>query len=400
MNSDAAGQTALPENVEQQAHLQQEAARAFPTPAESQYPLPPSTIDVSNYTDEALYQDELKAIFHRTWYPVCPSVDVQNPRDFVVWDRLQQSIVIVRQDDGSVTGWHNVCQHRGARLLKESGHCAANRIACPWHGLQYDLAGRVKTVPLRKSFDEASLEGLRAPPVRCTEWGSFIWICLSDETPDLVNYLGDVGEELAFYKLDSFGTRFRFQLELNANWKVVVDAFNETWHVPFTHQATLGKLVLWRDAHLRITPPHSWMTLPLAGFTERFGDVDHRLKNICHYLAFPNTIFSCFPTHLQTWNVWPMGVGKTLLTAWGVVGPAPEGISEERWQQQNQRDWDHFVAVSSEDAEVLNDWGSVSHSLGATKYLFNTAEGRLTAFHAEVAKRVAAFREEKASAIA
>lgn len=376
--------------VDQRAHLEAEAARAFPTPAEQQYPLAPSVIDARQYTDPELFDREMKAVFHKTWFPACPTVDVQNPRDFVVWDRLQQSIVIARQDDGSIAAFHNVCQHRGARLLKESGTCKGGRFACPWHGLQYDLTGKVRVVPLKESFDPTRLDGLRAPTVRATEWGGFIWLCLSDDASDLVPYLGEIGHELSFYGLDRFETRFRFTLELNANWKMVVDAFNETWHVPFTHSATLGKIVMWRDAHLRITDPHSWMTLPLKGFTDRKGDVDHRLKNICHYLAFPNTIFSCFPTHLQTWNIWPVSVDKTLFTAWGVVGPTPEGMTDEAWQAQNQRDWDHFCAVSAEDAEVLNDWGSVSHSLGAREYMFNTAESRLTAFHAEVARRASA----------
>ncbi len=374
---------------EEMAHLDAEAARAFPTLAERQYPLAASLVDASDYTDPELFEREVKAIFHHSWFPAFPTADLAAPRDYVVWDRLQQSIVVARLDDGAIAAWHNVCQHRGARLLKQSGSCRQARFACPWHGFQYDLTGMVRNVPLAKSFDPERLEGLRAPPVRSTEWGGFIWLCLSDDVPDLMTWLGEIGEELSFYDLDTFDTRFRYTLEVDANWKIVVDAFNETWHVPFTHSATLGKLVLWRDAHIRVTPPHSWMTVPVKGFTDRYGDVDHRLKTICHYLAFPNTIFSCFPTHLQTWNIWPVSVGKTLVTAWGVVGPAPEGTSEEEWQRQNQRDWDHFVAVSAEDAEVLNDWGSVSHSLGATQYMFNTAESRLTAFHQEIARRVA-----------
>lgn len=378
------------ENATEEQHLASEAARAFPTPAEQQYPLPPSVVDARSYTDPDLFDREMKAVFHKSWFPACPSIDLKEARDYVVWDRLGQSIVMARLDDGSVSAWHNVCQHRGARLLKESGSCKGGRFACPWHGFQYDLGGNVKMVPLKGSFDPVRLEGLRAPAVRVQEWGSFVWICLSDDVPDLLPYLGTIGEELSFYQLEKFETRYRFTLELDANWKMVVDAFNETWHVPFTHPRTLGKLVHWRDAHLRIADPHSWMTLPLEGFTDRMGDVDHRLKNICHYLAFPNTIFSCFPTHLQSWNIWPVSVDKTLFTAWGVVGPAPEGVAEDEWQAQNDRDWKHFCAVSAEDAEVLNDWGTIARSLGASQYMFNTAESRLTAFHAEVARRVAA----------
>jgi phenylpropionate dioxygenase-like ring-hydroxylating dioxygenase large terminal subunit len=370
------------------AHLEAEAARSFPTVAEKQYPLEPSLIDARRYTDPELHEREIREIFFKSWFPACPSIDLKAPRDYVVWDRLRQSIVLARQDDGSVSAWHNVCQHRGARLLKESGSCPAGRFSCPWHGFQYDLDGKVRFVPLKGAFEPERLENLRAPAVRVEEYAGFVWICLSDEVADLKTYLGGIGEELDFYGLDRFETRYRFQMELNANWKVVVDAFNETWHVPFTHPRSLGHFVQWRDAHLRLTPPHSWMTLPLKGFTEKFGpEVDHRLKHICHYLAFPNTIFSCFPTHLQTWNIWPIDVDRTLFTAWGVVGPTPAAMTEEEWTAQNDRDWKHFCAVSAEDAEVLNEWGSVSRSLATKQYMFNTAESRLTAFHEEVARR-------------
>jgi hypothetical protein len=203
--------------------------------------------------------------------------------------------------------------------------------------------------------------------------------------------MGDLWGELNFYGMDKFQCRYRFDLKLNANWKLVVDAFNETWHVPFTHKATLVGMMLWREAHLHITPPHSWMTLPVKDFTSRMPPgTDHRLANVCHYLSFPNTIFSCFPTHLQTWNIWPVTPTETLFTAWGLVGPAPEGVSEESWARRNERDWQHFVNVSAEDKDVINGWGSTAHSLGHRRYMFNTAESRLTAFHEEVRKRTKA----------
>jgi phenylpropionate dioxygenase-like ring-hydroxylating dioxygenase large terminal subunit len=357
---------------------------------EQQYPLAPSVIDARSYTDEQQFKREIEHIFHRVWFPVCPSVDLKNARDYVVWDQLKQSIVVVRLDDGRAVAWHNVCQHRGARLIGQSGHCDLARFTCPWHGFTYDLEGKLRLATLRQSFDAALLSDLRTVAVRVQEWSGFIWICLAEEGPDLKSYLGVIWDELEFYGMQHFETRFRFELKLNANWKTVVDAFNETWHVPFTHADTLSKLVRWRDARLKIAQPHSWMTLPIRGFTERAGEhADHRSANVCHYLAFPNTIFSCFPTHLQTWNIWPVSVTETLLTAWGVVGPAPPEVTAEQWRVQNERDWQHFCDVSAEDAKVLNGWGTVSHSLGARRYMFNTAEGRLTAFHQEVRRRTA-----------
>lgn len=359
------------------------------TPAERQYPLAPALLDKSVYTDPDRFRREITEVFHHAWFPVHPSTDVASPRDYVVWDQLGQSVVITRLDDGTVSAWHNVCQHRGARLVHGAGNCGKARFTCPWHGFVYGLDGAVNSVPLRDSFAEKELTGLRAPAVRTTEWGGFIWLCFSDDVPPLREYLGEIGDELSGYGLDTFTTKFRKSVRLKANWKIVVDGFNETWHVPFTHKDTLAGMVMWRDAVLKITSPHSWMTLPIRGFTDKAGvQDDHRKSHLCHYLVFPNTIFSCFPTHLQMWSAWPVSQDETILSAYEVVGPPPAGMSEERWDRHNQRDWDQFLTVLGEDVEVLNDFATVMGSLGFTRNMFNTAESRLTAFHDEVAKRL------------
>jgi len=164
------------------------------------------------------------------------------------------------------------------------GHCRYGKFKCPWHGFGYDLEGKCTTVPLRESFDEKELAGLRTPPVRAFEWNGLVWITLSDATPPLKDFLGVLWDELGWYRMDRFEIRYRVAPELNQNWKGVVDAFNETWHVPFTHQETLSRMMLWRDARIRVCPPHSWMTLPVAKFTEKFGpETDHHEANVCHY---------------------------------------------------------------------------------------------------------------------
>jgi len=361
------------------------------TPAEEQYPLEPHTLDARAYADPDLYRRELDGIWLRTWFPVFPAADVAAPRDYAVWDRLGQSVVVVRLDDGTLSAWHNVCQHRGARLVDGAGTCDKGRFLCPWHGFGYDLEGCVKTVPLRDSFPASEVDDLRTPPVRVAEYAGFVWLAFSDEIPELRPYLGVIGDELDGYGLDGFTTRYRTRLELTANWKLVVDAFNETWHVPFTHRDTLVGIVLWRDAALKLEQPHSWMTLPIRGYTDKYDDVDHRRSHLCHYLAFPNTIFSCFPTHLQMWTTWPVSPTETILEAYGIVGPTPEGMDNAKWQRQTDRDWQHFEAVVAEDAEVINGFGSVVGSLGFRRNLFNTAESRLTAFHHEIARRVGGY---------
>lgn len=361
---------------------------------EAQYPVAPSLLDARHYRDPEQYRREIERIFHRTWLPAARSADVAEPRDHFVWDRFGQSVVITRLEDGSVAAWHNVCQHRGAKLVRESGRCATGSFKCPWHGFAYDLEGKLVHAPLAEAFDPAELDGLRTPPVAVREWSGLIWLSLTGDGPSLEEHLGELHGELGGYGFGGWSFRYRDSWTIKANWKTVIDAFNETWHVPFTHRNTVKGGLLWRDAALRIMPPHSMLALPVRRYVERNGgidhDGDHRESMLCHYLAFPNTIFNCFPTHVQVFSSWPVGPRETVLAAWGALAPAPEGWTEEDWLAQGDKGWANFCEVAAEDVDVLEDAGRVYDSLGFRRQMFNAAEGRLTAFHAEVNARAAA----------
>src|SRR4051794_25979191 len=100
---------------------------------EAQDPLAPSLLDARHYRDPERYRREIGRIFRRAWLPAARSADLAEPRSHVVWDRFGQSVVLARLDDGSLAAWHNVCQHRGARLVRESGRCPTGSFKCPWH---------------------------------------------------------------------------------------------------------------------------------------------------------------------------------------------------------------------------------------------------------------------------
>jgi phenylpropionate dioxygenase-like ring-hydroxylating dioxygenase large terminal subunit len=347
----------------------------------SQYPVAPSAVDAGHYRDPAQYEREVSRILLRSWLMACPAGALAKARDFLVWEHLGQSVMIVRLDDGGLAAWHNVCQHRGARIVDErSGQCPLGAFRCPWHGFTYDLEGRVVHTPLREAFDEQRLEGLRAPEVRVREWSGFVWLALDGEAPPLEHYLGDLAPEVDGYGFAEWEAPFSHQWTIEANWKTVIDAFNETWHVPFTHRDTVRGGLLWRDAQLRFFGAHSMMAIPLrkpAGEAPR-----QRLLN--HYLAFPNTIFNCLPTLMQAFSAWPAGPRTTVLTAWGLNRPPADGTSRDEWEARAARDWEHYKAVVEEDKVVLESAGRVYDSLGFRRNLFNAAEGRLTAFHEHI----------------
>jgi phenylpropionate dioxygenase-like ring-hydroxylating dioxygenase large terminal subunit len=88
------------------------------TPQEQQYPLGPSLLDIDVCHSPTGYRRELDHALLRGGFPVVPSSDVAEPRDFLVWEQLEQSVLICRLDEGTVSAWHDVCWHRGARLVE------------------------------------------------------------------------------------------------------------------------------------------------------------------------------------------------------------------------------------------------------------------------------------------
>lgn len=355
---------------------------------DAQYPVAPSLLAARHYRDPAQFQRELAGIFHTAWLPACRVADVARPRDHVVWDRFGQSVLIARTDGGRLTAWHNVCQHRGAKLVHGSGRCPTGSFKCPWHGFAYNLEGQVTHAPLAETFDAGELAGLRAPQVHAREWCGLVWLTFAADAPSLEDYLGELGDELAGYGFDQWEFRYQDTWRIEANWKTVIDAFNETWHVPFTHKNTVRGGLLWRDAALQIMEPHSMMAIPVRRYLDRMGpDQDHRKTMLCHYLAFPNTIFNAFPTHVQIFSAWPDGPRATELSAYGALAPCPDGVAQDAYHQRGDKGWENFRQVVLEDVGVLEDAGRVYDSIGFKRQMFNAAEGRLTAFHQAVNSR-------------
>jgi choline monooxygenase len=353
-----------------------------------QYTDSPAVIDRTVYTDPAQHERELSEVFQKAWLAAIPSGALETDNQYLVWNEAGQSVVVVRHETGGLSAFHNVCQHRGTRIVREGGICTTGRFKCPWHGFSYDMTGRVTKVPIPESFPAEAIEGLRAPKVAVEEWNGMIWLNLDPEgaTP-LHQYLGEVGKEIDGYPLNQWPFVRERAWTVNANWKTALDAFNETWHVPFTHSDTVRGGLLWRDAAFDVMGDHSMMVIPLRRKKEEgiYRTDDHRGHMLCHYLAFPNVIYNCFPTLVEIFGIWPIDRGTCRIVAYMFMRRDPE-MSEMKFQSDVERAWSHFCAVVEEDVEVLNEAGKVYDSLGYSRNLFNSAECRLTSFHQSIAE--------------
>lgn len=194
------------------------------------------------YTSPEFARLELDWLWPRVWQIACREEELPEPRDFVEYRIGDQSILVVRGDDGEITAFHNACLHRGTQLAEGSGCFADGFVQCRYHAWRYALDGRLTEVVDAHEFADLP-EGMRLAEVRVGRWGGFVFVNPDPAAEPLLDFLHPLPEILAPYHLDEMRLRAQLSTVLPANWKSVVDAFNESYHVQGTHPQILA----WTD---------------------------------------------------------------------------------------------------------------------------------------------------------
>ncbi|HMQ26884.1 MAG TPA: aromatic ring-hydroxylating dioxygenase subunit alpha [Acidimicrobiales bacterium] len=152
---------------------------------------------------------------------------------------------MVKDADGGFRAFHNVCRHRGNKLVwdddpreETSGTC--RQFTCKYHGWRYGLDGGLTFVQQEGEFFDLNKQDYGLAPVRCEVWEGFIFVNLDADAEPLVDYLGEMGADLAGYPFGEFTQVSKYRAEVGANWKLFIDAFTEFYHAPVLHakQAT------------------------------------------------------------------------------------------------------------------------------------------------------------------
>lgn len=342
-------------------------------------PCEPARIPAAVYSDEERFEAERDRVFRRSWFVAERASVLAGSGDYLLWEEFGESVVICRYSDGRLRAFHNVCQHRGARIVtKESGFCP-QLFTCAWHGFRYDRRGMVRGVPDRANFDPAELDGLRAPQVAVTEWGGWIWICLDGEhAPSLEDWLGpEIIEELRHYRMEDMIVHAERTWPMPVNWKVVVEGFIETYHVATLHSRSVGNFYALDDTFQWLFDRHSMYVVPFrAQLAELFATEDHIRTATCHHLVFPNSIFNCNPTHIQFFMPVPIDAHTSKYRAWNLILPG----SDDRYLAEMDGLWENFQAVAEEDLFAATQVGRTRQSMGYTRNILSTRECRIPHF--------------------
>jgi phenylpropionate dioxygenase-like ring-hydroxylating dioxygenase large terminal subunit len=198
-------------------------------------------------TSPEFFERERDAIFRRTWLNV-GRVE-QLPRNGAYFtkelDAARTSIVVVRDMAGEIRAFHNMCRHRGNKLVwndypKEEVSGACRQFTCKYHGWRYDLEGALTFVQQESEFFDLDKADFGLAPVKVDVWEGFVFVNLDPDAGPLRDFMGRLGAGLEGYRFDLMTQKHTYRAEIGANWKLFIDAFMEFYHAPVLHskQAT------------------------------------------------------------------------------------------------------------------------------------------------------------------
>ena len=196
----------------------------------------PERIPAKRYYDQAFFDLERDRLWPHVWQMACRLEQIANVGDWVEYENLGKSVIVVRAKDG-VHAFHNACRHRGAQLASGHGNCKTAGFICPFHGWRWNMEGKNTFVYGRHMFSEDVLDEAELALVACRVelWGGCAFINFDKDAPSLRESIGPVADRLDLYQADKMRAEWWYSTVLPANWKVAMEAFMEGYHVLRTH---------------------------------------------------------------------------------------------------------------------------------------------------------------------
>ena len=325
-------------------------------------------VDVSHILSAEAHEAERRDIFCRFWLNVGRVEEVPNPGDYVVKpiEIAHTEVLIVRGNDNGLRAFHNLCAHRANRVTRRFRGQAV-RFVCPFHHWTYDLDGRLLKVTDEDQFFDLDRSKLGLKPVALETWQGFLFVNLQTE-PDqnLLSFLGEVAPRLDAYPFDALAHTAGYDVEVEANWKLSLDAFQEGYHVPFLHRRSAGRgyvdserpfihgleFALY-DYHRVASFPGGTAMQPTlleqvafqygASVTSIEDAEAHAVPQGLNptgaadwafdlFVFFPNFMLFAFNGFCFTYNFWPKGLTRTLFE-FNIYMPPPQNAGQRFAQE-------------------------------------------------------------------
>jgi phenylpropionate dioxygenase-like ring-hydroxylating dioxygenase large terminal subunit len=357
-----------------------ESRKVFPTMNEAKDPwahhwalaseagIGAASVDAEQYFSPDIYQAECDKIFRRAWLLVARESELPQRGDFIKREvyPLKAQALIVRGKDNQIRAFHNSCPHRGAALVREP-EGTKSLFVCPYHAWSFGADGRCIAITAAEYFPQVDKATIGLTPIRLEVWNGFIFLNFAVEPEQsLAEYLGAFGELYGEVPFHEFKYGIESVQDIGTNWKCLIDAFNESYHVGVLHKNTLPQIPTPTNPHgiycdARYLAPHSsfitqsnpdWIPRgdvtkfvysrvmhaklrPAAADRERSGEAILAVQKNVNPLELPGfglRLLNIFPmTQIQifgdSYNVlqyWPLGPGRSrfILRRYARAAPA------------------------------------------------------------------------------
>ncbi len=292
------------------------------------------------YTDPDRLHRELEILFRRYPLMMCLACRIPEPGDYVTDDNCGVPILVVRDREGQVRAFLNVCRHRGARITSGCGQMK-RAFVCPYHGWSYDSHGKLLGIPDGRNFEGLDREahGLVAIPV-CERFGC-IWVQPEPGARfDIDEKLSGLGPELASYRFENYHHYTTRVLHRRMNWKMLIDTFLEPYHFAALHTQTVAPIFLHNVCLFHPFGFNIRETLPRRSISDMRklpeSDWDLVTHTAIVYILFPNSVIVMQGDHAEVWRVFPVERKVDECVAFldfYIPEPATSASAHEHWRR-------------------------------------------------------------------
>jgi len=322
------------------------------------------TPDGEIYEDPRILRAELDRFFYRNWLCIGRLEELRETGDFLTREIGRESVLVVRDELGSIRGYYNLCRHRGTRVVSESTGRGARSFICPYHAWSYDLGGRLIGAPHMADQKDFRRQEYGLHPVRVADWGGFLWVNLEPSGPGLADSLGPFFQRFNRFPIADLRLGGRQTYEVEANWKIIVENFYECYHCAPVHPR-LNRLTPYQSGHNDASFidgstrsmfsggymefAQDFQSMTRSGYTTRPfvpGMTAEDKRRVYYYVLFPNTFFSPHPDYLMIHRSWPSSTSHTRIE--NEFYFTPQAIADPRfdpsdamslWDEINRQDW-------------------------------------------------------------
>lgn len=352
----------------------------------------------ASYRSQEFFDLEIKRIFETEWVCVGRTDHLENPGDFFTTTFLDEPLVVVRQDDGRIATFTNVCRHRYHTVAEGAGH--ASVFVCPYHKWTYNTDGSLRGAPgMERSTIARS--ACRLPEIRMEVWNRFVFVNLDSNAAPLKPRLASLDERLANYGIDEWAVSAIDDTRWQGNWKLGFENAIESYHHLGLHLDSLNAIMpalgtefvcddgTWGFHRTPYSEAYAHQTeLVVPELAKALGPDDAGALNV--FWIYPSFVLPMTPTFGNFLSFMPLSVGETRVYT-GLCAPDEARItssaSDDGFNQQAQASLEH---INSEDRAGAEKIQRASRSRFAGRGPMSTLELGVLYFHRYLAGKLAA----------